>query len=478
MNYKYLSLAVASVLALGACTEDAISPITGKYPKPEVYEMTTVLSQPTEKSGNNRIFTVELATEGVSGTQGDYQGTGAVLAAKFVGNKYFLHDAAYTASPAETAKVGNYLVGNNGSAFYTVNNGAVEKAALDHGSLTVLSDNGNYTITGTLWLDDETIVQIAGKVALKYEEDPEPVRLTKLLSAQSNVAGGNKSVTLNIATDGVEGTPNGFGGMNFSGNGNYLALDIYSEDGYLYPGTYKPCTTGGVINAGEYGIGWDPGDLWGIGMVFTDWGTCWWTVADGVTSAEKILEGEIVVEKQGGNYSITYNYNGLFINYTGKIEALDPTGGEETYIELTQVLSAQSNLANGTKSVTLNLATDGVAMESNGFGGYNFTGNGNYLALDIYSEDGTLVPGTYAACATGGAINAGEFGIGWDPGDIFGWGMEFTDWGTCWWTVTDGATSAEKVLDGTVTVAVEGENYVITLESSTANVRYSGPIDL
>lgn len=478
MNYKYLSLAVASVLALGACTEDAISPITGKYPKPEVYEMTTVLSQPSEKSGNNRFFTVELATEGVSGSAENYQGTGSVLLVKFIGNKYFLHDAAFTAAPAETAKVGNYLVGQTGSAIYDVNNGEVKKTALDHGSLTVTSENGNYSIAGTLWLADEQVIQVKANVALLYEEDPEPVKLTQLLSAQSNVASGNKSVTLNLATDGVSVVPNGYGGFNFVGTGNYLALDLYSEDGYLYPGTYKPCATGGVINAGEYGIGWDPGDLWGIGMVFTDWGTCWWTVADGVTSAEKILEGEIVVEKQGGNYSITYNYNGLFINYTGKIEALDPTGGEETYIELTQVLSAQSNVANGTKSVTLNIATDGVAMEPNGFGGYNFTGNGNYLALDIYSEDGKLAAGTYNACTTGGVINAGEFGIGWDPGDIFGWGIEFTDWGTCWWTVADNVPSSQKVLDGTVTVAVEGENYVITLESSTANVRYSGPISL
>ena len=104
-----------------------------------------------------------------------------------------------------------------------------------------------------------------------------------------------------------------------------------------------------------------------------------------------------------------------------------------------------------------------------------YSGTGNYLALDIYSADGKLAPGTYNACATGGAIGAGEFGIGYDTEM---WGTQFFNWGTCWWTVTDGATSAQKVLDGTVTVSLDGGNYTVVLQSSTVNARYVGPIEL
>ena len=58
------------------------------------------------------------------------------------------------------------------------------------------------------------------------------------------------------------------------------------------------------------------------------------------------------------------------------------------------------------------------------------------------------------------------------------WGTQFFNWGTCWWTVTDGATSAQKVLDGTVTVSLDGGNYTVVLQSSTVNARYVGPIEL
>ena len=47
------------------------------------------------------------------------------------------------------------------------------------------------------------------------------------------------------------------------------------------------------------------------------------------------------------------------------------------------------------------------------------------------------------------------------------------------WAVADGAAVAEaKVLDGTLTVAVDGEIYTITLESSAVNARYIGTLTL
>ena len=98
-------------------------------------------------------------------------------------------------------------------------------------------------------------------------------------------------------------------------------------------------------------------------------------------------------------------------------------------------------------------------------------GSGNYLAFDIYSADGSLAPGTYTASAVGGTVNEGEFGIGYDTEF---WGMTMENWGTCWWTITDGAISAEKVLDGTITVSIDGDVYTIVLESSTVNARYIG----
>ncbi len=54
--------------------------------------------------------------------------------------------------------------------------------------------------------------------------------------------------------------------------------------------------------------------------------------------------------------------------------------------------------------------------------------------------------------------------------------MVFENWGTCWWSVDNGATSAEKVVDGTVEVSVDGANLVIALESALVNARFTYPV--
>ena len=462
--YKVLA-AAAGILALSSCVEDAIQPLTGKYEKPATYELNTLAAQSVEKGDKTRTFTVELS------------GSNATLSMKLVGDKYFLADGSYTPATADQAKKNTYIVGNGGTTF---NNIPVES-----GSIKIAQGTGTYSFSGILWLADESIVNFKSTVNLAYEPDPEPIKLTQVISATSNVANGTNSVTINLGTDGISSTidPSTWQTV-WTGEGNYLAVDFYSADGFLYPGTYKPSATGGVIAEGEYGIGWDPGDLWGIGMVFENWGTCWWTVSGGATSAEKISEGDIIVEKSGSKYTITYNHNGLWMTFNGKIEAVDPDGGsgdtgdDTDYVELTSLISATSNVANGTKSLTMNLGTDGITSTTDPATWQTvWEGEGNYLGLDIYSEDGKLYTGTYNACAAGGTINAGEFGIGWDPGDLWGIGMVFENWGTCWWNVAGGAAvAAGKVTDGTVEVLVEGANLVIKLKSSLINARFTYPV--
>lgn len=457
--YKILT-AAAGLLALSSCVEDAITPLTGKYEKPAAYELNTLKSQSVEKGDKTRTFTVEVSDGN------------ATLNMVFVGDKYFLADGSYTPSPADQAKKNMYVVGNGGTTF---NNIPVES-----GSIKVTQGTGSYTFSGILWLADESIVDFKSNVALAYEPDPEPVKLTQVISATSNVANGTNSVTINLGTSDISSTmdPNTWQTV-WTGEGNYLAVDFYSADGYLHPGTYKPSAAGGVIAEGEYGIGWDPGDLWGIGMVFENWGTCWWTVSNGTTTAEKISSGDIIVEKSGSKYTITYNHNGLWMTFSGKIEAVDPDGtsgdtgdiDDTEYVELTTLLSATVNQG----LLTINMAQEGISSTTDPNTWQTiWEGEGNYLATDIYSADGKLYTGEYKACAEGGAVGEGEFGIGYDTTVDWGWGpMEMKDWGTCWWTVADNATTAEKVLDGTITVAVEGENLVIKLKSSLVNARFT-----
>lgn len=464
--YKLFAVA-ASILALSSCVESAIGPMTGKYEKPVVYEMNTLASQSVEKGDKYRTFTVELS------------GDNASMTLKMVSDKYFLADGSYTPAPADQAKKNTYIVGNGGTTF---NNIPVET-----GSIKVAQGEGTYSFAGMLWLADESVIEIKSTVALVYEADPEPIRLTTLLSATSNVASGTKSLTINLGTDGISSTsePPTWQPV-WTGTGNYLALDIYSADGYLHEGTYTASAAGGTINEGEFGIGWDPGDLWGIGMVFENWGTCWWDVANGAaTINQKVTEGTVTVTRKGSKWVIELvsgeGKSMLWTKFEGAIDALtDPALGgggnvdDTDYVELTKLLSATKNQG----LLTINMAQDGISSTTDpNTWQTTWEGEGNYLAADIYSADGKLYTGEYKACAVGGTVGEGEFGIGYDTTVDWGWGpMEMKDWGTCWWTVADGATSAVKILDGTMTVAMEGDNVVIKLKSSIVNAKFTYPV--
>ena len=465
--YKIFAVA-ASILALSSCVESAIGPMTGKYEKPVVYEMNTLASQSVEKGDKYRTFTVELSGENE-----------ASMILKMVSDKYFLADGSYTPAPADQAKKNTYIVGNGGTTF---NNIPVET-----GSIKVVQGEGTYSFAGMLWLADESVIEIKSTVALVYEADPEPVKLSTVLSATSNLANGTKSLTINLGTDGISSTtePPTWQPV-WTGTGNYLALDIYSADGYLHEGTYTASAAGGTINEGEFGIGWDPGDIWNIGIAFENWGTCWWDVAGGAaTINQKVTEGSVTVTRKGSKWVIELvsgeGKSMLWTKFEGAIDALtDPALGgggnvdDTDYVELTKLLSATKNQG----LLTINMAQDGISSTTDPNTWQTiWEGEGNYLAADIYSADGKLYTGEYKACAVGGAVGEGEFGIGYDTTVDWGWGpMEMKDWGTCWWTVADGATSAVKILDGTMTVAMEGDNVVIKLKSSVVNAKFTYPV--
>ena len=463
--YKIFA-AAASILALSSCVESAIEPMTGKYGKPVVYEMNTLASQSVEKGDKYRTFTVELS--------GD---NNTSMTLKMVNDKYFLADGSYTPAPADQAKKNTYIVGNGGTTF---NNIPVET-----GSIKVAQGEGTYSFAGILWLADESIVEIKSTVALVYEPDPEPVKLSTVLSATSNLANGVQTVTMQLAQDGIYSEKDMTTWQTiWHGEGNYLAIDLYSADGYLHEGTYSASAVGGVVGEGEFGIGYDTTVDWGWGpMEMKDWGTCWWSVSNGAATAKKILEGTINVSKKGSKWVIELisgeGKEMIWAKFEGAIEALTDGGNaggsdDADYIELTTLLSATKNQG----VLTINMAQDGISSTTDPNTWQTiWEGEGNYLAADIYSADGKLYTGEYKACAVGGVVGEGEFGIGYDTTVDWGWGpMEMKDWGTCWWTVADGATSAEKVLDGTMTVAMEGDNVVIKLKSSVVNAKFTYPV--
>ena len=179
----------------------------------------------------------------------------------------------------------------------------------------------------------EVYVMTPGSKPGEAPVGPETVELTTFLGFTSNVASGTNSVTVQLAPAGsvyMESVTSEYGTWDqMAGEGKYLKIDVYSTDGTLAPGVYTPCEVAGTITEGTFGIGWDPGDLWGIGMVFENWGTCWMTHnADGTETGVKITDGTITVAADGDVYTITVESSALTATYTGKLSK-DTTGGEE-----------------------------------------------------------------------------------------------------------------------------------------------------
>ncbi len=163
-------------------------------------------------------------------------------------------------------------------------------------------------------------------------------------------------------------------------------------------------------------------------------------------------EGWITVNNRDGKYQFTAQFGDQVYFWAGSL----PFQADPAPLDLTVIQQASANKDN--KLVTMQLATEGISQ------GYDenwqpvWTGEGYYLALDLYSEDGYLHEGNYTASAEGGVVNAGEFGIGYDTEVDWGWGpMEMKDWGTCLWMVSGGKATAEKITAGLVNVTSREE---------------------
>ena len=270
---KKITSILAFVLALAwvSCTPEAlttINEITDHYTAPEgAIELTTLSKAEYTWSLDRRYF--DLA----------FTGNGATLETRLVGYEAILPAHQYVLGPDV---IGNALATNT----------KVNGKAVDNGYIMVTNKDGKYQISGTF---GDQVLYWTG--TLPFVEDPEPTRLTEVLSAQSNKANGQNSLTMNLATPGIHQEFNQETYQQYwVGEGGYLALDIYSDDGYLHDGQYTACAEGGVINAGEFGIGYDTTmEFWGQVYEVKDWGTCWWTVKDGAATAEKILDGLVTV---------------------------------------------------------------------------------------------------------------------------------------------------------------------------------------
>ena len=163
-------------------------------------------------------------------------------------------------------------------------------------------------------------------------------------------------------------------------------------------------------------------------------------------------EGWITVNNRDGKYQFTAQFGDQVYFWAGSL----PFQADPAPLDLTVLQQASAN--KDSKLVTLQLATEGISQGYDENWQQVWTGEGKYVAIDLYSEDGYLHDGLYRASAQGGVVNSGEFGIGYEAVVDWGWGpMEMKDWGTCLWTVSGGKATAEKITSGLVNVASREE---------------------
>lgn len=479
LNLKAILIAAVAALVSASCAKESLElrrPGLENVDATKV-ELTTLVSSDAARVRPFYVYELKLS---------DAEAT-IVLDAKFVSDGQPLHAAVYTPASFADAHKNTYLTGENGTTVTVTDaTGQVRTGQVVSGNIEVTEEAGAYTVSGVVEVSFPATAEggvpysfyydlswSAEPVAVKFKELPTLTKLTKVLSAQSNVANGTNTVTVQLSTDGWESS---FSmetyQTTYTGKGAYLAVDFYSADGYLAEGTYTASADPASPKAGEFVVGYDTTMDFGWGpMEMKDWGTCWWTVDNAAPVAQKILSGEIFVkfDKKSKKYTVDIDNGTQYAQFVGEIPALTqpdkPAGGEQD-----EVLNADIVIE---KSVpTLNKVDDtanNTSADQSPLSGVTLwyvellDASGEKAAIfDLVTEEGSeSLAGEYKI--TSYPDEVGEAGNGFD--------LNFPDWGL---VISGGSILYDNgntyVLDadtGTVTVQEKDGAYKIVVKGTT-----------
>lgn len=470
LNFKAILFAAIATFMSVSC-EEGIKDLSPTFDDVDatVVELSDVLYSDGERVKPYNYFTVKLGTAGATET------SGIILEAVFVSNEQALHAATYAPAAKGSERKNTYVTGDtkvivDGQAYPVVK-----------GEIKVSLAEGAYALSGVVAVEvpaaEEGKVETAyydlnwAGAALDFGVLPVKTDLTQLLIAQSNAMYMQKTVTVKMGTADITSQ---YGGYLLGGNGNYLAVDFYSADGYLAAGTYKPCTDTANPKEGEYVIGYDYPDY----NMF-NYGTCWWTVQNDVAEAQKISAGEITVEMSEDKvYTITIDNGVYYAVFTGAIPALTkpdkPAGGDKpqgsAVEELPKLLSCGSQDAY--TQVVLQIGSEGVSatMDPTTYQ-TTYSGTGKILNITIHGEkdgDGVYYIPTGKYDAADGTTNPNTW-------QVTG-GMGGYKWGTYLLDVVDGTATAIDITEGTIWIGAKGGQYIINAEVGGYKFRYTGPL--
>lgn len=465
LNFKAILIATVTAIMAASCVEGTLElrrPGLEDVDATKV-ELTTVKASDAARVRPFYVYELTLASADES----------VVLNARFASDVMQLNSATFTAADLANAHRNTFLIGNDGS---TLTVGGAECPILS-GNLKVTNDNGAYTVSGLVEVSvpeqkSTAYYELAwtgDAVAVKFPELPTQQMFTQLLAAENNLINERNTVTVKLATDGVA--------ADGTGTGEYLVAEFYSADGSLAAGTYTPSKNPNNPKPGEYVIGYD-GDFYNVGVDVENVGTCWWTVKDGVATAEKITAGDLYVafDKKSKEFTIDIDNGKQFHRYVGAIEALTPGGnkpsGGYTGTRLTTVLGG--GVQDQYKQAVIQFATDGISVDAEG----KMSGSGIVFNLTIHAE-GTATDSPY--------IPTGQYDVADGTTDPFTWqetggmdlseyGMGFMYWGTYLSEVVDGVSTVVELHEGTIWIGAKNGEYIFNYENGDVKFRYTGKI--
>lgn len=293
---------------------------------------------------------------------------------------------------------------------------------------------------------------------------PEEYTLNKVLYSNVEQSNGLFLFTLELSDEGVTRAEDG----SYSGNGTVLKATFAGSSYFLHAASFTPASAGSLISGNYISDGEDAAAVI--------------SVSNGTATPKPISSGQLTVTKNGDAYTLGgvvwfEDESYVKLDFAGEIVYTKP---ELEPVALTNLFSVTNNVPNGTNTVTLKIASSGLTTTFNPTTfSYDITGTGNYISIDLYSADGTIAPGTYTPVAHDATIGAGNYVMGYDTEVDWGWGpMLMTNWGTCWFTVTDSVQAGQHITDGNIEVTQDGDNWRIYLNNGSIAAEYVGPINL
>jgi len=289
-----------------------------------------------------------------------------------------------------------------------------------------------YSFTGSLTLASGSEVKISGSAPLTLKPHKKSLVFSTLISQVEN-------------SDGLT--------LEFNDNESYR---LYVS----FPGISLPSD----LTEGDYPLG--------INRL---------TISLACASLPRCTGGETldaVIEIKSGTLRATLNGNVLGGQFKSEsfdiaftLELPDDKKDEKEYTALSKLLSVSKS---DSDVLSLKLAEEGVEMAYDEITWQpQYKGTGLLLNLEIYAKEGILSEGKYTISTQKQPMT---FHAGWNPGDIYNIGVEFENWGTCLYDLSESGMSIEHITDGIVTVTREGETYNIRLVSSIVCAAYTGPV--